>query len=64
MRAALNIRFLSEDQPTTLFVDRGQGFYNARGGQITKDFKEALAQNFWRRTIQTMPRHSQATFRK
>ena len=45
MRAALNIRFRSEDQPTTLFVDRGQGFYNARGGQITKDFKEALAQN-------------------
>ena len=28
-----------------MFVDRGQGFYNGRGGQITKDFKEALAQN-------------------
>ena len=41
VRAAVNVRF-SEDQPTTLFVDRGKGFYNPATGKITNNFRDAL----------------------
>ena len=42
VRAALNIRFRGDDKPSTVFVDRGQGFYAPRGGKITRPFKDAL----------------------
>lgn len=44
VRSALNLRFRS-DQPTTLFVDRGKGFYNPGTGKITDKFKDALREN-------------------
>eukprot|EP00973_Karenia_brevis_P013796 1872766-Karenia_brevis.AAC.1 len=43
VRAALNLRFAS-DQPTTLLVDRGRGFCQPHTGKITKQL-EALAAN-------------------
>ena len=42
VRAALNLRFQGSDAPTTLFVDRGPGFYHASTGGITESFKRAL----------------------
>lgn len=44
VRAAINIRF-HDDQPTTLFVDRGKGFYYPATGGITPEFKNALSVN-------------------
>ena len=37
--------FRGDDQPTTLFVDRGPGFYNTNGGKITPAFAQALEDN-------------------
>ena len=35
VRASLNIRFRGDDQPDTVFTDRGQGFYALnRGGEV------------------------------
>jgi len=42
VRAALNIRFWGDDKPSIVFVDRGPGFYNPNGGDITRKFKAAL----------------------
>ena len=39
LRASINIRFRCQ-QPTTVFVDLGGGFY--QGGTITSEFKMAL----------------------
>ena len=45
VRKALNVRFQGSDAPDILFVDRGQGFYRTRGGKITPEFKDALAEH-------------------
>ena len=46
VRAALNVRFQSAPtQPATLFTDRGRGFYFPNSGAITREYKEALADN-------------------
>ena len=45
VRAAVNVRFQSSDQPRILFTDRGQGFYNIKGGRITTAYKEALSEH-------------------
>ena len=45
VRAALNIRFQGGDQPKTLFVDRGQGFFATNGGRISDPYKEALREH-------------------
>ena len=42
MRAALNIRFRGDDQPSIVFVDRGPGFYVPNSGAIPRAFKAAL----------------------
>ena len=42
VRASLNIRFRGDDQPDTLFTDRGQGFYALKSGRITEDYSHAL----------------------
>lgn len=58
VRAALNIRFHS-DQPTTLYVDRGKGFFDAGTGKITGEFKAALRYNglkaFWGEDASAQP---------
>ena len=40
VRAAINVRFPS-DQPTILFTDRGEGFFDPRTGTITPEYKQA-----------------------
>ena len=46
VRAGLNIRFQgTATPPTTLFVDRGAGFYYTHNGKVTPEFKAALAQH-------------------
>jgi hypothetical protein len=46
VRSALNVRFQSAaSQPNVLFTDRGRGFYFPNSGAITKEYKQALAQN-------------------
>ena len=56
VRAALNIRFRSGSQPTTLFVDRGAGSWSPRKGKITAEFKSALVDNSLRtRVAMTKP---------
>ena len=45
LRKAVDRRFPSASQPKTLFVDRGQGFYEKNHGKITAQFKEALRRN-------------------
>ncbi len=45
VRTSLNIRFKTGTQPRTLFVDRGNGFWNPRSGQITAKFKAALREH-------------------
>ena len=45
LRSAINIRFPGDDQPDIVFVDRGPGFWNVMGGNITKGFKRALQEN-------------------
>jgi hypothetical protein len=42
VKAALNIRFQGCDAPTTLYVDRGQGFWHSNTGRITDGFRQAL----------------------
>ena len=45
VRKVVNIRFQGADKPKTLFVDRGQGFYDKVTGKITHQFKTALQEN-------------------
>ena len=45
VRAALNIRFQGSVAPKILFTDRGQGFYDIKGGKITNEYKAALQEN-------------------
>ena len=45
LRTAVDKRFPGASQPKTLFVDRGQGFYEKNYGKITPKFKEALQRN-------------------
>ena len=45
VRKVVNIRFQGADKPKTLFVDRGQGFYDKVTGKITHQFKIALQEN-------------------
>ena len=45
VRAALNVRCPGGDAPTTVFVDRGPGFYHPSTGQITAGFKQGLRDN-------------------
>ena len=42
VRAALNVRFPGGDAPTTLFTDRGPGFFHPGTGAITAGFQQAL----------------------
>ena len=42
VRAALNVRFPGGDAPTTLFTDRGAGFFHPGTGGITAGFQQAL----------------------
>ena len=42
VRAALNIRFRGDGKPSTVFVDRGQGFYAPRESKIIREFKKAF----------------------
>ena len=44
VRKAINIRFPSTDQPDTIFVDRGIGFWSNPGGNITPAFKTAVSE--------------------
>ena len=44
MRAAVNVRF-SSDQPTTLFTDRGAGFFDPGTGVITAEYKQAAQEH-------------------
>ena len=49
LRAAINRRFQDgASQPTTLFVDRGNGFYESGSGIITPEFNSALQENDFR----------------
>ena len=41
VRHAVNARFKSDDQPSILFTDRGQGFYTLNG-YITGEYQAAL----------------------
>ena len=46
VRSALNVRFQNAaTTPKTLWTDRGRGFYFPNSGDITTEFKEALADN-------------------
>ena len=45
VRRAINLRFPGSDQPDTIFVDRGPGFWNVMGGNVTPQFKRALQEN-------------------
>ena len=51
VKAGLNIRFQGSDSPTTLYTDRGRGFYTPSSGRITPKFKAALREHglrtFW-----------------
>ena len=43
---AINIRFQHPvQQPTTVFTDKGRGFYHTNGGRITDEYKQALAEH-------------------
>ena len=42
VRVALNIHFQGASVPKMLFTDRGNGFYNAGTGRITKTYRAAL----------------------
>ena len=42
VKTGLNIRFQSGDAPSTVYVDRGKGFYHIANAKITSGFKEAL----------------------
>ena len=45
VRHAVNVRFQGDDKPSVLFTDKGRGFYSARGGKITAQYKQALVDN-------------------
>jgi len=45
VRAALNVRFQGCTPPSTIFTDRGQGFYRIKGGKITPEYKAALTEH-------------------
>ena len=45
VRKAVNVRFHGENKPSVLLTDKGRGFYSARGSKITKEYKQALADN-------------------
>ena len=46
VRAALNVRFQGADsKPGHVFTDRGRGFFEPDSGQITREYKQALAEN-------------------
>ena len=45
VRAAINIRCQSTDQPKVVFVDRGKGFYNPGNGKITQKYRDALQEH-------------------
>ena len=45
VRKVVNMRFRGADQPKTLFLDRGQGFWDKTTGIITEEFKAALREN-------------------
>ena len=45
VRASLNIRFQSSDQPDVVFTDRGQGFYELKTGNITAHYSNALQEH-------------------
>ena len=45
VRSALNIRFQNGAQPTTLFTDRGNGFYTSGPGRITAGYEAALKEH-------------------
>ena len=45
VRAAINIRCRVGDQPKTLFVDRGRGFYATANGKIEQQFADALREH-------------------
>ena len=45
VRTVLNLRFQGNNPPTILFTDRGQGFYDERTGNITAEYKAALAEH-------------------
>ena len=42
LRAAINIRFQGSDQPSTVFTDKGKGFYQLNNSLITPEYKAAL----------------------
>ena len=44
VRHAVNARFKSDDQPSILFTDRGQGFY-VLNGHITGEYQAALQEH-------------------
>ena len=44
VRSVLNIRFQGRAQPTTLFTDKGRGFFQANG-KITDGYKQALEEH-------------------
>ena len=43
VKAALNVRFQGARAPKVVFTDRGNGFFGAGNGKITKEYKKALA---------------------
>ena len=45
VRAAVNIRFQGGSPPTTLFTDRGNGFYDSGSGAITATYKAELSKH-------------------
>ena len=45
VRAAINIRCQSADQPKVVFTDRGRGFYNPGNGKVTPKYRDALQDN-------------------
>ena len=45
VRAAINIRFQSGDQPAVVFADRGQGFFKFKSGRITPEYNSALQEH-------------------
>ena len=59
VKAALNTRFKKDPAPAILFTDRGNGFYDAGSGQITKTYKKVLKDHdlrpFWKQDASKQP---------
>ena len=52
VRSAVNVRFQNAaSKPDTLYTDRGRGFYMTNSGDITAEYKGALAQNGFKATM-------------